>query len=53
VEERGAEKFEISNQEKITFRTEFRKETTFAVNFAVISTQIKFITKKITTDHSS
>lgn len=47
MEESGAEKFEISNQEKVTFNTEFRKETTFAVNFAVIFPHVKFITKKI------
>jgi hypothetical protein len=41
VEESGAEKFEISNQEKVTFNTEFRKETMFAVNCAVIFPQIK------------
>ena len=44
--ESGAEKFEISNQEKVTFNAEFRKETTFAVYCAVIFLQIKFITKK-------
>ena len=47
MEESGAEKFEISNQEKVTFRNEFRKETTFAVNFAVIFPQIKFTTNKM------
>ena len=46
MEESGAEKSEISNQEKVTFNTEFHKETKFAVNFAVIFLQIKFIAKK-------
>lgn len=43
--ESGAEKFEISKEEKVNFNTEFRKETKFDVNFAVIFLQIKFITK--------
>ena len=46
MEESGTEKSEISNQEKVTFNTEFRKETKFAVNFVVIFLKIKFITKK-------
>jgi hypothetical protein len=43
--ESGAQKFEISNQETVTFNTDFRQETTFNVSFAVIFLQIKFITK--------